>query len=91
MSSLHGKEYFIEASKQTTNLASINSSKLKRFPVLLPPLKEQQHILDHLEHKTAEINTAIERTQREIELIEEYRTTLIAHAVTGKIDVRSGV
>lgn len=91
MSSLHGKEYFIEASKQTTNLASINSSKLKRFPVLLPPLKEQQHILDHLEQKTAEINAAIDRTQREIELIEEYRTTLIAHAVTGKIDVRSGV
>jgi hypothetical protein len=33
----------------------------------------------------------IECIQRETELIEEYRTTLIAHAVTGKIDVRSGV
>ncbi|MCB0000151.1 MAG: hypothetical protein KDE56_30515 [Anaerolineales bacterium] len=41
--------------------------------------------------KTAEINTAIERTPREIELIEEYRTTLIAHTVTGKIDVRQAV
>lgn len=41
--------------------------------------------------KTAEIKTAIKRTQREIELIEEYRTTLMAHAVTGKIDVRSVV
>jgi type I restriction enzyme S subunit len=38
--------------------------------------------------QTAELNTAIERTQREIELIEEYRTTLIANAVTGKLDVR---
>jgi predicted nucleic acid-binding protein len=35
-----------------------------------------------------EINIAIEHTQREIELIEEYRTTLIAHTVTGKIDLR---
>jgi type I restriction enzyme S subunit len=88
MSSLHGKEYFIESSKQTTNLASINSTKLKRFPILIPTLKEQQDILDYLEQKTAVINTAIRRIQREIELIEEYRTTLIAHAVTGKIDVR---
>ena len=34
------------------------------------------------------INTPIERSQREIELIEEYRTTPFAHAVTGKIDLR---
>ena len=58
------------------------------YPV--PPAKEQQEIVDCIEQKTAEINAAIERTQREIELIEEYRITLIAHVVTGKIDVTSG-
>ena len=46
--------------------------------------------MHYIEQKIAEINAVIERTQREIELIEEYRTTLIAHAVTGKIDVRPG-
>lgn len=54
---------------------------------VFPPPDEQRAIVKFIDEKTAEINTAIERTQREIELIEEYRTTLIAHAVTGKIDV----
>jgi type I restriction enzyme S subunit len=63
-------------------------SDIGSIPMLMPPLSEQREIVAYLDSKTAEINTAIERTQREIELIEEYRTTLIAHAVTGKIDVR---
>jgi hypothetical protein len=40
--------------------------------------------------KTAVVTTAISRAQREIELIEEYRTTLVAHAITGEIDVTTG-
>ena len=40
----HGRAYFQSCSKQSTNLASINSSQLKQFPVLLPPLPEQQQI-----------------------------------------------
>jgi type I restriction enzyme S subunit len=63
-------------------------SDIGSIPMLIPPLSEQREIVAYLDDKTAEINTAIERTQREIELIEEYRTTLIATAVTGKIDVR---
>lgn len=34
--SSYGKRYFLSCSKQSTNLASINSSQLKAFPVLLP-------------------------------------------------------
>ncbi len=43
--SLHGKTYFLGCGKQTTNLASINSTQLKEFPVLLPALEEQQEIV----------------------------------------------
>jgi type I restriction enzyme S subunit len=43
-----GKSYFIMNSKQSTNLASINSSQLKRFPVLVPSIDEQQVILERL-------------------------------------------
>ncbi|MCB8947921.1 MAG: restriction endonuclease subunit S [Ardenticatenaceae bacterium] len=57
-------------------------------PSVFPPPDEQREIVKFIDKKTAEINAAIDRTQREIELIEEYRTTLIAHTVTGKIDVR---
>lgn len=46
--SLYGKKYFLRCSKQSTNLASINSSQLKQFPVLLPSLSEQQKIVEIL-------------------------------------------
>lgn len=34
----HGKNYFLKSAKQTTGIASINSTQLKNFPVYLPPL-----------------------------------------------------
>ncbi len=77
---------FIEDSGHGTKRFRTND--LKQISLAIPPLEEQEAILDFIEQKTAVINTAIKRIQREIELIEEYRTTLIAHAVTGKIDVR---
>lgn len=36
-----GKAYFLKAAKQTTGIASINSTQLKQFPLLLPPLELQ--------------------------------------------------
>ena len=40
-----GKRYFLSCSKQTTNLASINSTQLKDMPVIVPPVVEQQRIV----------------------------------------------
>lgn len=40
-----GRRYFLACSKQTTNLASINSSQLKELPLRLPPLDEQHRML----------------------------------------------
>ena len=88
LSSLHGRQYFIYTSKQTTNLASTNSSTLKSFSILLPPLKEQNRILEFICTESQPIDRAITQAEKEIELIQEYRTTLISDAVTGKIDVR---
>jgi type I restriction enzyme, S subunit len=48
VSSFYGKAYFLSCAKQTTNLASINSTQLKEFPVLLPPLLEQCRIAEVL-------------------------------------------
>ena len=46
--SQYGRRYFQLSSKQSTNLASINSTQLKQFPVLLPPLPEQRKIAEIL-------------------------------------------
>ncbi len=53
----------------------------------VPPLQEQAHIARYIESETVDID----RAQREIELLGEYRTRLIADVVTGKVDVREAV
>lgn len=86
--SAYGRNYFMYTAKQTTNLASTNSTTLKQFALPLPPIGEQATIVSHLEEQSRRINEAIARIEREIELINEYRTALISEVVTGKVDVR---
>jgi len=54
----------------------------------IPLLREQAAIVRYLEHTDHCIRAAISATQRQIELLGEYRTRLIADVVTGKLDVR---
>ena len=49
---------------------------------------EQKPIAERLRSSTAPVTTAISRLEREIELLREYRTRLVADVVTGKLDVR---
>jgi type I restriction enzyme S subunit len=51
-----------------------------KFP--LPPLHEQERIVEYLDRKTALIDSLIEKTVRKIELLREKRTALINHVVT---------
>jgi type I restriction enzyme S subunit len=88
MASQHGRNYFQLTAKQTTNLASTNSTTLRAFPIMLPPLAEQQTILDEIRNQTTGIEGAAGRAHRGIVLLREYRTRLIADVVTGKLDVR---
>jgi len=59
-----------------------------RLPIIHPPADEQLRIVESIQVETAELNTAISRLEREIELLREYRTRLVADVVTGKLDVR---
>lgn len=47
-----GRDYFAGASKQTTNLASINMTQLRSFPLPIPPTAEQKAILSRLSELT---------------------------------------
>lgn len=40
--SMRGKKYFLRSAKQTTGIASINMSQLKKFPLLVPPAEMQK-------------------------------------------------
>lgn len=62
-----------------------------RLPLIQPPAEEQQEIVKAIQSETGELNTAILRLEREIELLHEYRSRLVADVVTGKLDVRDVV
>ena len=51
-------------------------------------MPEQTAIVTYLGKATAAVDTAITRAHCQIELLNEYRTRLIADVVTGKLDVR---
>lgn len=70
---------------------AITESRFGSFQVVVPPFSEQAAIVAYLDKATADIDTAIDRARREIELLGEYRTRLIADVVTGKVDVREAV
>lgn len=64
------------------------NDRLGAIHVALPPRAEQCSILTGLAGELSDIKNAISRFEREIELLCEYRTRLIADVVTGKLDVR---
>lgn len=68
----------------------INSTKLKDIITIVPPIEEQSQIVRFIEEQRGRIQTVINKTQQEIELLKEYKTALISEVVTGKVDVRDG-
>jgi len=85
-SNLH-RRFFVREMNLVTR-ASLSQELLKRMPVLLPPLDEQILISNHIDNETFKLNQLISTIEKEISLVQEYRTAIIAEAVTGKIDVR---
>ncbi len=63
-------------------------SSLKDFKLAVPPPSEAEHTAATLRSQLTNVEAAITRAQREIELIREYRTRLVADVVTGQLDVR---
>ena len=54
----------------------------------VPPKQEQKQVANHIGVATTGIDAAVARARRQVELVQEYRTRLIADVVTGKLDVR---
>ena len=55
----------------------------------VPSKQEQKKIANHIKKATIAIDAAIARARRQVELMQEYRTRLIADVVTGRLDVRN--
>ena len=82
------KELLISLGSGSTYL-EVTKGTLVGVRIPLPPLSEQTQIANFLDHKTEQIDNLIAIENQKIELLKEYRQSLISEAVTGKIDVRN--
>ena len=81
----------IELASRGSTVPHFNVEDIGVLPVLTPPVPEQTAIVRYLDRETTDIDAAITRARRQVELVQEYRTRLIADVVTGKLDVREAV
>ena len=66
----------------------LTKDRIMGIAISVAPVSEQVAIVEYFTEKTAPLRVAITRTEREIALMQEYRTRLTADIVTGKLDVR---
>jgi type I restriction enzyme S subunit len=88
---LKSLEHVFRELAPNTTLPNLNERKIKDFVCAVPSIKEQEKIVEHLDNETQQIDNFVERIRESIEVLTEYRKSLISHAVTGKIDVREEV
>ncbi len=78
----------VDGSTQGAKMPRANWSFVGDIKVALPPRSDQDAVVTHIERETAKLDTLMAKYRRELDLLAEYRASLISHAVTGKIDVR---
>jgi len=61
----------------------------ENFSFPIPPIEEQRQITIYLESQMTKIDALVIRLQKMTNILNEYRSSLISSAVTGKIDVRN--
>ena len=74
-----------------STIQNVNGEKYSNFQLPIPSHQEHKQIVQFLNCKTQQIDELISAEQRKIELLKEYRQSLISEVVTGKIDVRNEV
>ena len=79
---------FLRQEVTGTTIFNLSLASIRSLSIALPSVDEQLKIVSAIEDRLAPVDTAISRLEREIELLREYRTRLVADVVTGKLDVR---
>ena len=70
---------------------NLSMEDLGNLYIPYPSIAEQERIVDYISNKTRSIAQLLQQVYRQIELLKEYRQSLISAVVTGKIDVRNEV
>ncbi|HEM7137960.1 TPA: restriction endonuclease subunit S [Acinetobacter baumannii] len=79
---------YVNSSTNGTKMPRANWDFIGCIPIFLPHIKVQHEIVEYLESAVLKIELIINKQISLIEKLEEYRSSIISHAVTGKIDIR---
>ena len=82
-----GAAYQFHVEAKGVTRYGLSHSSIKSTCIAVPPLPEQAAIARYLDHAERRIQRSVESEQRQIHLLNEYRSRLIADVVTGKLDV----
>ena len=66
----------------------LQMDKMKEIPFIVPPADEQTAIVEYIRRILRKYDIAIKKLSKEVRLLEKYKATFVADAITGKIDVR---
>ncbi|WP_305952030.1 restriction endonuclease subunit S [Emticicia oligotrophica] len=80
------KEQFMSSTIKNTQM-NLNVDRIGTNSIAIPPIEEQKAIVSHIENISAKISKAIGLKEREIEVLKEYKSSLINSAVTGKVKI----
>lgn len=84
-SNAFGQPYFIKEGKQTTNLASVNLTKLKAFPFPVPPAEEQERLIAKVEELLSKLDAGVEALKKARALLKRYRASVLKAACEGRL------
>ena len=80
------KEQFMSSTIKNTQM-NLNVDRIGTNSIAVPPIFEQDKIVEHIESLTTKITTTISLKEQEIEKLKEYKGSLINGVVTGKVKV----
>ena len=81
------KHHFIFVTKDQNSKSTVDSIRrplIDEFQFVVPSIEQQHEIVDYLDKQTGEIDGLVELEQNKIQLLKEYRQSLISEVVTGK-------
>lgn len=79
---------YLDAFTFGATIKTIGMPDVRKLMTPVPPVEEQQRIIDFVDKATAKLDALTTEAERTIGLLKERRAALISAAVTGKIDVR---
>ncbi len=82
-----GQAKVFENTVNRVSIAHLTREKLKEYSIPLPPLNEQRAIVKGIEESLRRIDKSVNGLQKSIDLLTEYRSSLISNVINGKVKV----